>query len=78
MLEWAPMLRILQQVYADHPQACNILLDTALSLIGAAFTFIVLPAGDLLLGEDTYGPEEVGIYAQVALARQLPVCRGCG
>ncbi|KAK9804012.1 hypothetical protein WJX73_001214 [Symbiochloris irregularis] len=57
MLEWAPFLTILQQVYSSYPQECNVVMDTALSLIGAAFTFIVLPAGDLLLGQDTLGPE---------------------
>lgn len=61
-MEWVPMMRILQQVYSDHPYECNALVDTALSLIGALFTFVVLPAGDLLLGQDTHGPAEVCMW----------------
>ena len=58
IMEWVPMLRILQQVYGDYPYECNVIMDTALSLIGALFVFVVLPAGDLLLGQDTHGPAE--------------------
>ena len=57
------MLRILQQVYGDHPYECNVVMDTSLSLIGALYTFVVLPAGDFLLGQDTCGPAEVCSHA---------------
>lgn len=81
MLEWAPFLTILQQVYSSYPQECNVLMDTALSLIGVAFTFIVLPAGDLLLGQDTLGPEAVSFVmadsAQHPRVRKRTCSCGC-
>ena len=42
--------------YAHHPGFCSMLVNTAFSLAAALFVFIILPAGDFVLGEE---PPEV-------------------
>ena len=43
--------------YGHHPGFCNMLINTAFSLAAALFVFVILPAGDLILGEEP--PEAV-------------------
>lgn len=66
------MLRIFQQVYNDYPNECNIIMDTSLSLIGALWTFVGLPIGDLLLGQDTFGRAEVRLIISTPAHNPCP------
>lgn len=54
---WLPVTQLLTGFYGSNPGFCNMILDTAFSLIAAIFAFIILPAGDFLIGQEP--PEAV-------------------
>ena len=57
VLELVPATQLVVGLYAAHPAFCNVILDTIFSLLTAIFTFIVLPAGDFIIGQEP--PEAV-------------------
>ena len=57
MLLWAPVTQLVSSFYGLHPAFCNMILDTAFSLLAAIFAFIILPAGDFIVGQEP--PEAV-------------------
>lgn len=57
VLAWIPVSQFLGCLYAAHPIFCNMLIDTAFSLAAALFAFVILPAGDLIIGQEP--PEAV-------------------
>ncbi|BDA50515.1 Alkane 1-monooxygenase 2 [Coccomyxa sp. Obi] len=71
VLAWIPVSQFLGGLYAAHPSICNMLIDTVFSLAAALFAFVILPAGDLIIGEeppeaDTDGTmENEGAYRAV-------------
>ena len=54
---WLPVTQLLTSFYGSNPGFCNMILDTAFSLIAAIFAFIIIPAGDFLIGQEP--PEAV-------------------
>ena len=52
-----PISHYVAGFYAHHPGFCSMLVNTAFSLAAALFVFIILPAGDFVLGEEP--PEAV-------------------
>ncbi len=56
VLAWIPVSQFLGSLYAAHSIFCNMLIDTAFSLAAALFAFVILPAGDLIIGQE---PPEV-------------------
>ena len=57
VLTWLPVMQLVTSFYASNPGFCNMILDTAFSLIAAIFAFIILPAGDFIVGQEP--PEAV-------------------
>lgn len=57
VLATLPISSYVAGFYAHHPGFCSMLLNTAFSLAAALFVFIILPAGDFVLGEEP--PEAV-------------------
>ena len=57
VLAWIPVSQFVASLYVAHPGFCNVLLDTAFSLAAALFAFVILPAGDFIIGQEP--PEAV-------------------
>lgn len=56
-LAWIPVSHFLGSLYAAQPGFCNMLIDTVFSLAAALFAFVILPAGDFIIGQEP--PEAV-------------------
>ena len=56
VLAAVPITQHVAGFYGHHPGFCNMLINTAFSLAAALFVFIILPAGDFIIGEE---PPEV-------------------
>ncbi|CAK0787090.1 hypothetical protein CVIRNUC_010306 [Coccomyxa viridis] len=52
VLAMIPISQYAAGFYGHHPGFCNMLINTAFSLAAALFVFVILPAGDLILGEE--------------------------
>ena len=57
VLAMIPISQYVAGFYGHHPGFCNMLINTTFSLAAALFVFVILPAGDLILGEEP--PEAV-------------------
>ena len=53
--EALPPAALLGRAFAAYPRAGAAVLDAACALAGVAFAFVVMPAGDVLLGRDLQG-----------------------
>ena len=62
VLAMVPISQYVASFYGHHSGFCNMLINTAFSLAAALFVFVILPAGDLILGEEP--PEAVGYWRQ--------------
>ena len=60
VLAWLPATQLIASFYAANPGFCHMILDTAFSLAAAIFSFILLPAGDFLIGQEP--PEAVRFF----------------
>ena len=68
------MTQLVAGFYGAHPGFCNVILDTLFSLLTAIFTFIVLPAGDFIIGQEP--PEAVrGPLVSLGRSRLLACLR---
>ena len=47
-----PVLDVVEVLYKQHLQLANGVLDTAISLFGIYFSFVLMPAMDVVLGTD--------------------------
>lgn len=61
--------------YGHHPGFCNMVINTAFSLAAALFVFIILPAGDFILGEEP--PEAVSAPHTIICFPLVSVSRLC-
>ncbi|CAL5229287.1 g12584 [Coccomyxa viridis] len=52
VLAAVPITHHVAGFYGHHPGFCNMLINTAFSLAAALFVFIILPAGDFIIGEE--------------------------
>ena len=57
-----PIARHVAGFYSHHPGFCDMLTNTAFSLAAALFVFIILPAGDFIIGVEP--PEVVRLQLQ--------------
>ncbi|KAK9837326.1 hypothetical protein WJX81_006410 [Elliptochloris bilobata] len=57
MAEALPPAQLVAQLFATHPTTGAAVLDAACALAGVAFAFVVMPAGDVLMGRDLQGSE---------------------
>ena len=57
VLAAVPITHHVAAFYTHHPGFCSMLINTAFSLAAALFVFIILPAGDFIIGEEP--PEAV-------------------
>ena len=53
------MIHHVAGLYGHQSGICNMLINTAFSLAAALFVFVILPAGDFIIGEEP--PEAVGL-----------------
>jgi hypothetical protein len=71
-----PITHYVAGFYAHHPGFCSMLINTAFSVAAALFVFIILPAGDFVLGEEP--PEAVNTFLGLHFSSQhfqvLPRC----
>ena len=52
MAEALPPAQLVARMFAAYPASGAALLDAVCALAGVAFGFVVMPAGDLLMGRD--------------------------
>jgi hypothetical protein len=60
VLSLIPVSHFLASLYAAQPALCNMLLDAVFSLAAALFAFVILPAGDFIIGQEP--PEAVSTH----------------
>eukprot|EP00884_Botryococcus_braunii_P018574 jgi/Botrbrau1/53/Bobra.0022s0047.1 len=71
-VEMVPMARTIQQLYKDNPHVFHVLIDTTFSLAAVAYTFLAMPAIDLLLGDDPRNLTDVS--PKCICSAVLPAC----
>lgn len=57
-----PVLDIVEVLYKQHLQLANGVLDTAISLFGIYFSFVLMPAMDVVLGTDLRPKAKVQVF----------------
>lgn len=65
VLALIPVSQFLGSLYGAHPGLCNVLIDTVFSLAAALFAFVILPAGDFIIGQEP--PEAVSAHSATIL-----------
>jgi hypothetical protein len=74
VLAWLPVTQLIAGFYGANPGFCHMILDTAFSLAAAIFSFILLPAGDFLIGQEP--PEAVRIPCPFLTLDAQPLLQG--
>ena len=59
------MIHHVAGLYGHHSGICNMLINTAFSLAAALFVFVIVPAGDFIIGEEP--PEAVSLGYHFAI-----------
>ena len=70
-----PIVHHVTGFYTNHSGFCNMLINTACSLAAALFVFIILPAGDFIIGEEP--PEAVSDRCLSNHALRCGTCDCC-
>lgn len=61
-----PVLNIVDVLYQQHLSLANGVLDAAISLFGIYFSFVLMPAMDVVLGADLRPKSKVASLCQIA------------